>query len=160
MSEPWLGVVGETIFGVLFVLGLIVNMLIGYKQNQFWASPVQLGVTAVLCLLLVVVAFATPAGMAKREGAVPSPWVTGVATLVLAALLQLVPMRWGWGAVAAMLAVDAVFSIDGVCALKPHGVDAAAYASAWARAERWPTVCMPSGRCHLVAARCSRVSAM
>ena len=109
VSEPWLGVVGETIFGGLFVLGLIVNMLIGYKQNQFWASPVQLGVTAVLCLLLVVVAFVTPAGMAKREGAVPSPWVTGVATLVLAALLQLVPMRWGWGAVAAMLAVDAVF---------------------------------------------------
>ncbi len=109
VSEPWLGVVGETIFGGLFVLGLIVNMLIGYKQNQFWASPVQLGVTAVLCLLLVVVAFVTPAGMAKREGAVPSPWVTGVATLVLAALLQLVPMRWGWGAVAAMLAVDACF---------------------------------------------------
>ncbi len=127
VSEPWLGVVGETIFGGLFVLGLIVNLLIGYKQNQFWASPVQLGVTAVLCLLLVVVAFVTPAGMAKREGAVPAPWVTGVATLVLAALLQLVPMRWGWGAVAAMLAVDAVFSIDGVCALKPHGVDAAAY---------------------------------
>jgi hypothetical protein len=107
--EPWLGVVGETIFGVLFALGLIANTLLGFKQNQFWASPVQLGVTALLCVLLVVVAFATPAGMTKREGTVPSGWLSAVAALVLGVLLRLIPMRWGWGAVAAMLTVDAGF---------------------------------------------------
>jgi hypothetical protein len=47
--------------------------------------------------------------MRKREGKVPSPWLTGAAALALGLLLELVPMRWGWGAVAAMLAVDAVF---------------------------------------------------
>jgi len=107
--EPWLGRVGEMIFGVLFVLGLIANTLIGYKQNHFWASPVQLGVAALLCALLIVLAFAAPAGIARREGAVPSPWVTGAAALVLAMLFQFIPMRWGWRAVAAMLAVDVVF---------------------------------------------------
>ena len=107
--EPWLGVVGETIFSVLFVLGLIANTLLGFRQNQFWASPVQLGVTALLFVLLVVVAFATPAGMAKREGTVPSAWLPAVAALVLGILLRLIPMRWGWGAVAAMLTVDAAF---------------------------------------------------
>jgi hypothetical protein len=107
--EPWLGKVGHTVVDVLFLLGLVANTLIGFKQNHFWASRLQLGVTALLCVLLVVVALATPAGMRKREGTVPSPWLTGVATLALALLLQLVPMRWGWGAVAAMLTVDAVF---------------------------------------------------
>jgi hypothetical protein len=107
--EPWLGKVGHTVVDLLFLLGLIVNTLIGYKQNHFLASPVQLGVAALLCVLLIVMAFATPAGMAKREGAVPSPWLTGVATLGLAMLFQFIPMRWGWGAVGAMLAVDAVF---------------------------------------------------
>ncbi|HEX4155058.1 MAG TPA: hypothetical protein VHY48_05555 [Acidobacteriaceae bacterium] len=107
--EPWLGKVGETVFVVLFVLGVVANTLLGYKQNHFWASPAQLVGAAVLCVLLVVVAFVTPAGMAKREGAVASPWATGVATLILALLFELVFPRWGWGAVAVMAAIDAIF---------------------------------------------------
>lgn len=107
--EPWLGKVGHAVFGLVFLFGSVANTLIGFKQNHFWASPVQLGVAALLCVLLIVLAFATPAGMVKCEGIVPSPWLTSVATLALAVLLQLVPMRWGWGAVAAMLAVDVVF---------------------------------------------------
>jgi hypothetical protein len=107
--EPWFGRVSRPVFGLLFVFGLIVNTLIGYKQNQFWASRLQLGVTALLCVLLVVAAFATPPGMAKREGAVPSAWLTGAVAFVLGSLLLLVPFAWGWGAVAAMLAVDLVF---------------------------------------------------
>jgi hypothetical protein len=107
--EPWLGKVGHTVFDLLFLFGLVANTLIGFKQNHFWASRLQLGSATVLCLLLIVLAFATPGGMTRREGNAPSPWVTGVATLVLGSLLLLVPMGWGWGAVAAMLAVDAVF---------------------------------------------------
>ena len=107
--EPWLGKVGHTVVDLLFLFGLVANTLIGYKQNQFWASRMQLGVAALACVLLIVVAFAVPAGMRKREGAVPSPWVTGAAVLVLGSLLELVPMRWGWGAVAALFAVDAAY---------------------------------------------------
>jgi hypothetical protein len=107
--EPWLGKIGHDVVDVLFLLGLIANTLFGYKQNHFWASRMQLGVAALLCVLLIVVALATPAGMAKREGKVPSPWITGVAALVLGLLFEFVPMRWGWGAVGTMLALDAVF---------------------------------------------------
>jgi hypothetical protein len=109
VNEPWLGKVGHTVVDLLFLFGLVANTLIGYKQNHFWASRMQLGVAALLCVLLIVVAFAAPAGMTKREGAVPSPWLTGAATLALGLLFEFVPMRWGWGAVGAMLAVDAVF---------------------------------------------------
>jgi hypothetical protein len=109
VQEPWLGKVGHTVVDVLFLLGLVVNTLIGYKQNLFWASRLQLGFAAVICLLLIVLAFATPAGMTRRQGSAPSPWLTGFATLVLGLLLEFIPMRWGWGAVAAMFAVDAVF---------------------------------------------------
>jgi len=107
--EPWLGKVGHDVVDVIFLLGLVANTIFGYRQNQFWASRAQLGVAAIVCVLLVVIALATPAGMGKREGTVPSPWLTGIAALVLGSLLRLVPMQWGWGAVAAMLAVDAVF---------------------------------------------------
>jgi hypothetical protein len=107
--EPWLGKIGHDVVDVLFLLGLIANTLFGYKQNHFWASRAQLGVAALLCVLLIVVALATPAGMAKREGKVPSPWLTGVAALVLGLLFELIPPRWGWGAVGAMLGADVVF---------------------------------------------------
>jgi hypothetical protein len=107
--EPWLGRIGHTVVDLLFFVGLVANTIIGYKQNHFWASRTQLGVTALLCVLLIVIAFATPAGMKRREGAAASPWLTGAGAFVLGSLLLLVPMRWGWGAVAAMLAVDAVF---------------------------------------------------
>jgi len=109
VHEPWLGKIGHDVVDVIFLLGLIANTFLGYKQNHFWASRTQLGVAALLCVVLIVVAFAVPGGMRKRDGAAPSPWVTGVATLVLALMLELVSPRWGWGAVAAMLALDAVF---------------------------------------------------
>jgi hypothetical protein len=118
-QEPWLGKVGHTVVDLLFLLGLVANTLIGFKQNHFWASRMQLGVSALSCVLLIVLAFLAPAGMRKRESKVPSPYLTGVGTLVLAALFELIPMRWGWGAVAAMLAVDAVFLLT-VFALSRH----------------------------------------
>jgi hypothetical protein len=107
--EPWLGKIGHDVVDVLFLLGLVANTLFGYKQNHFWASRAQLGVSAVFVVLLVVIAFVTPKGITKREGKVPSPWVTGIATLILALLFELVFPRWGWGAVAAMLALDVLF---------------------------------------------------
>ncbi len=107
--EPWLGKVGHTVVDLVFLFGLVANTLLGFKQNHFWASRMQLSVAALACVLLVVVALATPAGMAKREGSVPSPWLSGVAALVLGLLFEFVPPRWGWGGVGAMLALDAVF---------------------------------------------------
>lgn len=107
--EPWLGKIGHDVVDIIFLLGLVANAAVGYKQNHFWASRAQLGVTALLIVLLVVIALATPAGMAKRYGAVPASWLIRVAVLVLGLLFEFVPPRWGWGAVAAMLVIDAVF---------------------------------------------------
>ena len=106
VREPWLGKIGHDVVDVLFLLGLVANTVIGYKQNHFWASRLQLSAAMLAVVLLVVVALATHAGTAKQAGTVPSPWLIGAVTFALGALLMLVPMRWGWGAVAAMLAVD------------------------------------------------------
>jgi len=107
--DPWLGKIGHTVVDLVFLFGLVAGTAIGYKQNHFWASRTQLGVTALLCVLLVVIAFATPRGMAKRDGPVPPPWFTGVATLVLGLLFEMAYPGLGWGAVTAMLVIDAVF---------------------------------------------------
>ena len=98
------------IVGVLFVFGLIAAGVAGYKTNTFCATPMQIGIATLLFLSLVTVAFATPAGKAKkREGAVPSPWLTGVVALVLEVVVLVVSRRLGWGALTGMLAVNAAF---------------------------------------------------
>lgn len=107
--EPWLGKAGHTVVDLLFLLGLIANTWLGYKQNHFRASRTQLAVSALVCVLLVIAAFAAPSRMRRRAGGVPSAWVTGGVAFVLAAAFLLVVPGWGWGAVAAMLALDAVF---------------------------------------------------
>lgn len=107
--EPWLGRVGHAFVATVFLFGAVGNTFIGHKQNHFWASRMQLGVAALVCALLVVVAFATPAGMTRRKSSVPSPWLTGVAALLLGLLFELIFPQWGWGAVGLMFAVDAVF---------------------------------------------------
>lgn len=108
--EPWLGWIGEAIVGVLFVFGLITFGAAGLKTNQFCATPTQIGLAALLFLSLVVVALVTPEGMPKRrEGNVPSPWLTGVVALVLEVVVLVVSRRLGWGALTGMLAVNAVF---------------------------------------------------
>jgi hypothetical protein len=108
--EPWLGWAGEAIFGVLFVLGLIWAGVAGYKTNTFCATPTQIGIATLLFLSLVVVAFVTPAGrVRRREGRVPSPWLTGIVALVLEVVVLVVSTRLGWGVLTGMLAVNAAF---------------------------------------------------
>jgi len=108
--EPWLGWVGRTIFGALFVLGLVWDAMSAYKTNNFCATPMQIGVATLLFLSLVVIAFVIPVGKTERvDGNVPSPWLTGVVTFVLALLLLQVPIRWAWSAIFAILTLDVAF---------------------------------------------------
>jgi hypothetical protein len=110
--EPWLGNVGEAISGGIFMVGAVANGLIGFKQNHFWASPLQLAIVAILVVLLVALAFVTPAGWNRRRtGRVPAAWGMAMVAFVAGALVQLIPPRSGWAAVAAMLAVDVVFLV-------------------------------------------------
>jgi hypothetical protein len=109
-ETPWLGRVGDSVVAVVFVLGTAANFGIGFKQNQFLASNAQLLSAAVLSVLLIMSAFLIPARRSRRAGGmVPSPWVTGVVVFVLGMGVMNTPPKWGWHAVGALLAIDAVF---------------------------------------------------
>jgi hypothetical protein len=96
----------------VFLLGSAASFGIGYKQNQFVASPAQLLGAAVLSVLLMVFAFLIPARRSYRsDGRVPSPWITGAVAFLLGMGVLNTPPKWGWAAVGAMLAIDVVFLV-------------------------------------------------
>jgi hypothetical protein len=113
---PWLGLAGDSVVAAVFVLGAAANFGIGFKQNRFVASHTQLLSTAVLSVLLMVSAFLLPARFwiqVRRPrmfgGAVPGPWMTGAVAFALGMSVMYTPPKWGWAAVAALLALDALF---------------------------------------------------
>jgi len=109
---PWLGLVGDSVVTVVFVLGSAANFGIGFKQNQFVASHTQLLGAAVLSVLLMVAAFLIPARRPRMGvGMVPSPWIAGAVAFVLGMGILYTPPKWGWVAVGALLATDAVFLV-------------------------------------------------
>jgi hypothetical protein len=109
-EAPWLGRVGDSVVALVFVLGTAANFAIGFKQNQFVASPAQLVSVAVLSVLLMVFAFLIPLRSARSTGGrVPSPWITGGVAFVLGMGVLFTPPMWGWAAVGSLLTLDAVF---------------------------------------------------
>ena len=105
---PWLGRVGLTVAAVVFLFGATAATLMGYKQDHFLASKAQFLWAAVTIVALVALAFRMP--VYRRYAAyrvAPSAWMLGAMSLVFASAAMLVPMKWGWGAVAALLALDA-----------------------------------------------------
>ncbi len=111
-EAPWLGLVGDSVVVVVFALGAAANFAIGYKQNRFVASHAQLLGAAAMTALLVVSAFLIPARKSHRPGGrAPSPWITGTIAFVLGMGVLNAPPMWGWGAVVALLALDAVFLV-------------------------------------------------
>jgi hypothetical protein len=111
-EAPWLGRVGDSVVALVFVLGAIANFGIGFRQNRFVASHAQLLITAVLSVLLVASAFMIPARRLRlASGMTPSPWITGAIAFVLGMGVMYTPPAWGWAAVGAMLALDAVFLV-------------------------------------------------
>ena len=109
-EAPWLGRVGDSVVALVFVLGLAADFALGLKQNQFIASHAQLLSAAVLSVVLVVLAFLIPPQKSSSSGGiVPSPWIIGAVAFVLGMAVMFTPPTLGWAAVAAMLAIDAVF---------------------------------------------------
>ena len=109
-EAPWLGRVGDSVVAVVFVVGSAANFGIGFKQNQFIASHAQLLSAAVLSVSLMVCAFLIPARRSRVAGGmVPSPWITGAVAFALGMGVMNTPPKWGWAAVGALLAIDAVF---------------------------------------------------
>jgi hypothetical protein len=111
-ESPWLGRVGDSCVAVVFVLGAAAAFGLGYKQNHFLASKVQLLSAAVLSVLLIVSAFLIPVRRSRTsEGRVPSPAITAVITLLLGLGVLYTPPEWGWLAAGALLALDAILLI-------------------------------------------------
>jgi len=119
-EAPWLGRVGESVVALVFVFGAAANFAIGFRQNHFVATHAQLLSAAALCVLLVVSAFLISPSRSRVAGGrvlspqitsprIASPWITGAVAFVLGMVVLKMPPRWGWAAVGAMLAIDALF---------------------------------------------------
>lgn len=84
-TQPWLGRTGLVVTALLFVAGSIFTFLTSYGQGQFLASPLQLGISAVVVAGLVVIALRVPqvpVPRRHREGRVPQPWLVFAISLV------------------------------------------------------------------------------
>jgi hypothetical protein len=109
-ETPWMGQIGDAIFAVLFLLGSIATARFTVKQDPFVASHAQFLSVAVLCVVLVGVAFLLPTrGSRVGSGSVPGPWFTGGTAFVLGVSVLITPPRWGWGAFAVLLLLDLCF---------------------------------------------------
>jgi len=101
---PWLGRVGLVVTGIVFLLGAVAGTAIGYRQDHFLASKAQFIWAAVAVVGLIAVAFRMP--VIRRDAVermAPSAWILGAISLAFASAAMMVPMQWGWGAVAALL---------------------------------------------------------
>jgi hypothetical protein len=106
--RPWLGRSGLAVTGLLFVFGVVATTAFTLQGDPFLASPAQLAASAVLCVVLIAVAFALrpSARPARAPGSVPSFWLVGAVALGACSAFLLVPNTWGWGAVGAYLVLE------------------------------------------------------
>jgi hypothetical protein len=111
-QKPWLGRIGDSVVGGLFLLGCAIGTLMTLHGDKFVASHTQLGVTALVVLVLIVLALWLPSRSLKRtEGEVPSAWGTCMAALVLGLIVLVIPPMLNWFAFAVMLGIDLGFLI-------------------------------------------------
>jgi hypothetical protein len=107
--KPWLGTLGLSVVGVLFVLAAIASTRFEIKQDHFVASTAQFASAAIVCVLAIVVAFLLPASStSKNSGSVPSPWIVGFGALAAGSIFLMVPKAWGWLAVGVYVVLDLV----------------------------------------------------
>lgn len=128
-QQPWLGRIGDSIVGVLFLIGCAIVTGITLKKDPFISSASHFLGAGVLCLVLIVLAFRTrvphpgrpllATGWAAanvstqaRFGSPPSPWLTGLVTFLLGFAILITPNAWNWGAFAIQLAIDVVFLLS------------------------------------------------
>jgi len=106
-KTPWLGRTGLVVVGIVFLAGAAATTAIGYRQEHFLASVAQFTGAAVVVVLVGVLGFMIPVHPKyAASGTSPSPWIVGLAALAFGSAALFVQMSWGWGAVAALLALD------------------------------------------------------
>lgn len=108
-EQPWLGRLGDSIVGLVFLLGCAACTAITLRGDRFLASPAEFLGAGLGCLALIVVAFLLPSRRSHAAGSTPSPWIAGAVALAVGLGVLLTPPTWNWGAVAVMLAIDVAF---------------------------------------------------
>jgi len=122
-TTPWLGRLGIAIVALLFAGGVAITTAITLHGDAFMASRSQFASAALVVIACAAAGLLGPSRAREdRRGRAPSPWLVGATTLVASSLFLLVPMPWGWAAVACYLALE--------------GVTIAALWN-WSRSERW-----------------------
>jgi hypothetical protein len=111
-QKPWLGRVGDSLAAGLFLLGCVIGTLMTLHGDKFVASHTQLGVTALVVVVLIGLALGMPVrAQVTSGGAVASPWGTAAAALVLGLIVLVIPAVGNWFAVAVMLGIDLGFLV-------------------------------------------------
>jgi hypothetical protein len=91
-AEPWLGNRGLIVAVALFLIGCVITFATTYgPSHHFMATPAQLGVSAAVVVVLVVLAFRLPRvdpSVARPDGAVPGPWLLFGITAVAGGLFM------------------------------------------------------------------------
>jgi len=106
-TTPWVGSIGLTVTGILFVLAAIASTRFEIKQDHFVASPAQFVTAAVVCVLAIIAAFLLPSRSTPRiSGWVPNPWLVGTIALAAGSIFLVVPKAWAWLAVAIYVLMD------------------------------------------------------
>jgi hypothetical protein len=96
-DRPWLGRIGLTVIGLLYLLGAGFVFIYDTRPRGFLAAPAQPIGTAVVVAALIMAALALPrrAAAAPSPKRAPRPWLVGVAALALYAIPYQAPMTWG-----------------------------------------------------------------
>lgn len=86
-TRPWLGTVGLSVTGVVFVMGSALLAALQVAQTRFVATPTELASTSAVIAALIVLAFAVRhRSTVARDAGAPAPWVVAVAAFVVTGL--------------------------------------------------------------------------
>jgi hypothetical protein len=109
---PWLGRVGLAIVALVFLFGACATTAMGYKQDHFLATTAQfVGAAAVIAVLVAAAFVISKRQKVEKPRPAVSAWLVGAIALVFGSVALFVPKDWGWGAVAALLALDAAMLV-------------------------------------------------
>ncbi|MFF1816026.1 hypothetical protein ACFVWG_01930 [Kribbella sp. NPDC058245] len=113
--EPWLGKVGLSVYGVLFVLvGVVATTAFAISNDPFVAAPAQFaGVAVAIVVLVALAAWVGNRAQAQVRSGVPAVWLAGLSGLVLSSAWMLANdlIHNAWIDAAAMLAIDVLGAI-------------------------------------------------